>query len=149
MKLSAKRLYYLIGRSVSAAYNTFDKADMILGTLVEEWDTAMVLTAILAPLCIALIVVCFLQWQRINELKNDHRSALGDAAKSQKELEETRGQTEKAIKTEAERHNTQIERQKKEIAQLNEQVLSLNSLVEDIQQHDPEGEFPPGADPGG
>ncbi len=44
-----------------------------------EWDTATVLTVILAPLCLILIGIMFVLWQRINELKNDLTTATKKA----------------------------------------------------------------------
>ncbi len=71
----------------------------------------MVLTVILAPLCIALVVIIFMQWQRINEIKHDKKAALTKADNLQIEMDKRLAQFNETCA----QKDDQINRQQKEI----------------------------------
>jgi type VI protein secretion system component VasK len=83
-----------------------------------EWDTATILTAILAPLCLVFVTIIFTQWARINELKNDQNAAVTKAADISQRLAESSAQKD-----------AEINRQKKDIEELHKQVSDLKSQI--------------------
>ena len=85
---------------------------------IKNWDTAMVLTAILAPLCLALFTICIMQWQRINELKHDKEAALAKASEATKQAADDRRKLEDS----SAKKDDQINRQQKEIEGLHKRL---------------------------
>jgi flagellar biosynthesis/type III secretory pathway M-ring protein FliF/YscJ len=83
-----------------------------------EWDTATLLTIILAPVCILFVGIIFVQWQRINELKNDLKTTAAEAEKSQKQVSDNQENDDKALQTITKQKDAIIEMQQKEIKEL-------------------------------
>ena len=80
--------------------------------MIHNWDTGMVLTAILAPLCLLFVRIIFKQWQRINELKHDLKALSAETAK---------------LQAAAQDQDEEINRQKKMFKDLhNEEIAKLN-----------------------
>jgi hypothetical protein len=75
----------------------------------NDWDTAMVLTAILAPLCIALFLLCLAQWGRIKELRQDKHSAISELADVKQRFADSSAKKDETI----DRQKQEIERLQK------------------------------------
>jgi len=83
-----------------------------------EWDTAMVLTAILAPLSIALLIAWLTQLARINELKHDKDAALAKVAELQSQITRADADCDRRIADTSQQKDDEIKRQKKVIEDL-------------------------------
>jgi hypothetical protein len=80
-----------------------------------DWDTSLVLTVILAPLCIALLIFILTQWGRIKELVNDKTSAVNKCTDIKNDI----AIKDATFKQTIQQKDNEIERQKKEIERLN------------------------------
>jgi thiamine biosynthesis lipoprotein ApbE len=92
--------------------------------IIHNWDTAMVLTAILAPLCLLFLSRIFKQWQRINELKHDLKAVSAETAKLQAAVQNRDEEINRQKKTLNALHNG-------EIAKLNQNhTQEIHRLIE-------------------
>ena len=80
-----------------------------------DWDTSLVLTVILAPLCLVFVGFIFVQWGRIKELVNEKTSAVNELGEFKKAVAVKATAFVNAV---AQKDN-EIERKKKEIERLN------------------------------
>ena len=90
----------------------------------QNWDTAMVLTAVLAPLSLLFVGIIFKQWQRINELKHDLKAVSAEEAELQAAVQNRDEEIDRQRKTLRALHSG-------EIAKLNENhTQEIHRLVE-------------------
>lgn len=87
----------------------------------------MILTVILAPVCILLFASILAQWQRINELKNDARAALAEADGLRQQIAESNTESVQAVQDASEHDKAEIKRQQNEIESLHKKVTELEA----------------------
>jgi hypothetical protein len=101
--------------------------------LSQSWDTAMILTAILAPLCLLFVGIIFKQWQRINELKNDLKAVSAETAKLQAATQNRDEEMDRQKKRLKDSHNEEIanlnQNHTKEIHRLTELYSSGKGIL--------------------
>jgi hypothetical protein len=92
-------------------------------SLFANWDTALVLTAILGPLCILLSGICWKQWTRNVEIKHEHHATLAKLQETERRFDDYRNASEPAIK----RQQKEIECLKGKIAKLETDIAARDN----------------------
>jgi cell division protein FtsB len=90
-----------------------------------EWDTATVLTVILAPLCVVFVGIIFVQWQRINELKHDEQAGVKKVAELEKAVADGRIEHTRSLTDTSTQKDAEIQRLKKEIEMLRNEMSTM------------------------
>lgn len=98
-----------------------------------HWDTALVLTAVLAPVCLILFGVILVQWQRINELKHDHQSALTKISEMERVMSDRAHETARCIAENRAKHDEEINRKQGEIDGLHSKNAKLRADVKFLE----------------
>ena len=103
---------------------------MNLAIIMADWDTSLVLTVFLAPLCVVLIGVIFTQMWSNNAIKHDKNTAVNELREYKKEM----GINERTFVDALAQKNADIQRQKKEIEHLHSELAQCKTGLDLYRQ---------------
>lgn len=90
-------------------------------------------TLILSPFCMGLIILCIIQWQRLNESKNDINILKTEKSNLEKHLEDSSKQIEKSLAKERQSYKTETEGKNKQINELHSENVSLKHNLKNLE----------------